>query len=64
MLNLPSESVVEERILRQNILLEGINQILHENPDLKTREELGRACLAIAEEITQSKLRLHWRGWR
>ncbi|MGO9097449.1 MAG: response regulator [Bryobacteraceae bacterium] len=45
----------EERIRHQNAVLEGINRILREALTSESEEELGRACLAVAEEVTQSK---------
>jgi PAS domain S-box-containing protein len=40
---------------RQNAVLSGINRILHEALTCENEEDLGRACLAVAEEVTQSK---------
>ena len=45
----------EEKILRQNAILEGINRILRESFTAQTEERLGRICLAVAEEVTGSK---------
>jgi len=45
----------EERILHQNTILDGINRIFRETLTAETEEELGRACLAVAEEVTGSK---------
>jgi PAS domain S-box-containing protein len=45
----------EERIRRNNALLEGMNRILRGALDCETEEVLGRTCLAVAEEVTQSK---------
>jgi PAS domain S-box-containing protein len=45
----------EERIRRQNILLTEIARILSATLAAQTEEDLGRVCLAVAEEITQSK---------
>jgi PAS domain S-box-containing protein len=45
----------EERIRRKNAILEGINRIFREVMTCETEEELGRACLAVAEEMTRSK---------
>ncbi len=45
----------EERILYQNTLLDGINQIFSEALTCETEDELGRRCLAVAEALTQSK---------
>jgi PAS domain S-box-containing protein len=45
----------EERIRHQNAVLEGINRVLREALTTESEEELGRTCLAVAEEVTQSK---------
>ncbi len=45
----------EERIRRQNMVLAGINRIFEGAHNCDTVEELGRTCLAVAEEMTQSK---------
>jgi two-component system CheB/CheR fusion protein len=45
----------EDRIRRHNAVLDGINRIFHESLTCETEEELGRTCLAIAENMTQSK---------
>ncbi len=45
----------EESIRRNNILLEGIGRILITALTSRTEEELGKFCLAVAEEVTQSK---------
>jgi len=36
-------------------VLEGINRVLREALTTESEEELGRTCLAVAEEVTQSK---------
>jgi PAS domain S-box-containing protein len=46
----------EERIRHQNAVLEGVNRILREALTTESEEELGGVCLAVAEEVTQSKL--------
>jgi len=45
----------EEEIRRHNAVLKGINSILKAALASETEEELGRACLSVAEEMTQSK---------
>jgi PAS domain S-box-containing protein len=45
----------EERIRHQNAVLEGINRILREALTTESEEELGRVCLAVAEEVTRSR---------
>ncbi len=44
-----------ESIERQNSILQGINRIFRETLTCDTEEELGRTCLAVAEEQTKSK---------
>jgi PAS domain S-box-containing protein len=46
----------EDRIRQQNTVLEGINRIFQEALSSQTEEALGQTCLAVAEEVTQSKL--------
>ncbi len=45
----------EETIRHQNLVLNGIGRIFHGALASVTEEELGRACLGIAEEITGSR---------
>ncbi|MDQ7786246.1 MAG: PAS domain S-box protein [Thermodesulfovibrionales bacterium] len=45
----------EERIQRQNSLLEGINWIVREALTVETEEEVSGQCLAIAEGLTGSR---------
>lgn len=47
--------LVEEKARRQNALLDGINRIFEAGLTCDTEEELGIACLQVAEAITQSK---------
>ncbi|KQQ14833.1 histidine kinase [Methylobacterium sp. Leaf123] len=44
----------EADIRRKNAVLEGINRIFREALTARTEEELGRVCLAVAEDVTQS----------
>ncbi|MEH3146505.1 MAG: GAF domain-containing protein [Methylobacterium frigidaeris] len=44
----------EDRITRRNAVLTGINRIFREALAARTEEELGRFCLAVAEEVTGS----------
>lgn len=44
----------ETDILRKNAILEGINRIFCEALTASTEEELGRACLAVTEAVTES----------
>ncbi|HEY6871215.1 MAG TPA: GAF domain-containing protein [Geobacteraceae bacterium] len=45
----------EARIYRQNAVLKGINRIFETALSSGTEEELGEACLAVAEEVTGSR---------
>jgi len=45
-------------LARQNAVLEGINRILQEALTSETEAALGRAALAVAEELTKSKFGL------
>lgn len=45
----------EERIARQRAVLSGSARLFREALTCQTEEELGRVCLAVAEEVTQSK---------
>jgi PAS domain S-box-containing protein len=45
----------EERVRRQNTLLAGMARIFQGAMTCRAEEELGRACLAVAEEVTRSK---------
>ncbi|MEW5806361.1 MAG: PAS domain S-box protein [Acidobacteriota bacterium] len=45
----------EEKLLRQSVLLNAINTIFREMLTCKTKEELGKACLTVAEKLTGSK---------
>ena len=45
----------EDRILRQNVVLDAINRVHEEAIQCETTEDLGRACLDIIESITQSQ---------
>ncbi len=44
----------EADIRRKNAVLEGINRIFHEALTAATEDELGRVCLSVAEDVTQS----------
>jgi two-component system CheB/CheR fusion protein len=46
----------EERILRQNELLAGINRIFQGAMTGRSDEALGRTCLSVAEAVTESRL--------
>ncbi len=46
----------EARVKRQSELLSGINRILNSVLHSATEEELGQACLAVAEEVTGSRI--------
>jgi PAS domain S-box-containing protein len=44
-----------ESILRQTAIVNGINRIFRETLTCETEVELGRTCLAVAEELTASR---------
>lgn len=50
-----AKSLAEERIRHQSAVLEGINCILREALTCDTEEQLGTACLQVAEHITGSR---------
>ncbi|MHC4523530.1 MAG: PAS domain S-box protein [Planctomycetota bacterium] len=45
----------ERQIARQGTILNAINQVLMEALTCETEEEVGKTCLAVAEELTGSK---------
>jgi PAS domain S-box-containing protein len=45
----------EEALKRQHAILAGINRIFQEALTCETEEQLGETCLAVAEELTDSK---------
>ncbi|MEJ2224657.1 MAG: PAS domain S-box protein [Syntrophobacterales bacterium] len=45
----------EEALQRQDKLTQGINLVLHEALTCETQEDLGRTCLAVAEELSGSR---------
>lgn len=45
----------EETIRHRNLVLTGVSRILHSALTSATEEDLGRACLAVAEEVTGSR---------
>ena len=49
---------VEEQILRQNKVMEGINKVFREALTCESEKEVADTCLAVAEEITESKFGL------
>jgi signal transduction histidine kinase/CheY-like chemotaxis protein/HPt (histidine-containing phosphotransfer) domain-containing protein/predicted hydrocarbon binding protein len=46
---------VEERILRQSVVLEAMNRVFRETLRNESEEEVARTCLTVAEELTDSK---------
>jgi len=46
---------LEQRVAERTVVLNGINRIFRAALTSMTEEELGRACLAIVEEVTQSR---------
>ncbi len=55
LLDITDRKQAEESIRRNNILLDGIGRILIAALTSRSEEELGKFCLAVAEEVTQSK---------
>jgi PAS domain S-box-containing protein len=55
-LDITEHKKAEEKIHHQNAILEGINRIFREALICESEMELGKACLAVAEELTQSKI--------
>ncbi len=53
--NMTERKKTVARIVRQNAILEGINRIFREALSSRTKEDLGRTCLAVAEEVTGSR---------
>lgn len=54
--NIDGRKRAEEIASRHSALLLGINRILREALAAETEEHLGQVCLAVAEELTQSRL--------
>jgi signal transduction histidine kinase len=46
----------EEKVRHQNAVLEGINRILGKALTCDSEEQLGRACLEVVEEVTESSI--------
>ncbi|MBI5739396.1 MAG: PAS domain S-box protein [Nitrospirae bacterium] len=53
--DITERKLAEDEIKRRNAVQNGINRIFKEALTCDTEEQLGRACLAVAEEITQSR---------
>ncbi|MGE5294942.1 MAG: PAS domain S-box protein, partial [Solirubrobacterales bacterium] len=53
--DITEQKQAERKILRQTMVLRGISRIFQEAMSARTEEELGRVCLSVAEEITQSR---------
>lgn len=45
----------EVQLFRQSNILEGINQVLMEAVTSETEEDIAKTCLAVAEELTESR---------
>ncbi len=54
-LDITERKQTEESIRRQGVVLKGVNRILRESLACDTDEEVGRACLAVTEEVTTSQ---------
>jgi PAS domain S-box-containing protein len=50
-----AKSRADEKIQHQNAILETINQVFYQALTCETEEQLGIACLAALEDLTQSK---------
>lgn len=48
----------EEQILRKSRLLEAINKVFAETLTAETEEDVARQCMAVAEELTESRFGL------
>ena len=46
----------EEKLLRQNAIIKAINRVFYETLTCETEEDLARTCLAVALELTGSKI--------
>ena len=53
--NITERKHAEEAIRRHNAIVEGINKVLSAALACPTEEELGVACLEVAQQLTQSK---------
>jgi PAS domain S-box-containing protein len=53
--DITQRKLAEDRIRRQNLVLEGINRIFREALACDTEEQMGRVCLAVAEQATESR---------
>ncbi|MBI5583362.1 MAG: GAF domain-containing protein [Deltaproteobacteria bacterium] len=53
--NITGHKRMEAERIRQKVILEGINSIFQEALVSHTDEDLGRVCLTVAEEISQSR---------
>ncbi|MHA1379670.1 MAG: PAS domain S-box protein [Candidatus Helarchaeota archaeon] len=54
--DITEKKLAEESISRQNALLNAINEVFQESLICKNDEELAQKCLAVAQELTGSKL--------
>jgi len=54
-LDVSARKQIEERTRKQNATLTSIARILRETLTCETREELGRVCLAVAQDLTRSR---------
>jgi signal transduction histidine kinase len=55
-LDITGRKAAEQKIRQQNTVLDGINRIFSQALAHDTEEELGRICLAVAEDVTESRL--------
>ncbi len=54
-INITEHKKTELKIQQQNKVLMGVNKIFKEALSTNSEAELGRLCLSVAEEITESK---------
>ena len=53
--NFTEQKQAEERLRRQNAVLDAVNKVFQESLTCKTYEGVARTCLAVAEGLTGSK---------
>ncbi|QJT09010.1 PAS domain S-box protein [Oceanidesulfovibrio marinus] len=52
--DITARKVIEERLLHKNAVLEGLSAVFWKSLSCDSEEELGMACLEVAEQITHS----------
>lgn len=56
--DITERKLAEEHMLRQKMVLEAINKVFREALMCESEEDVGRTCLAVAEELTGSRFGL------